>query len=409
MSPGLALVLLVVGSYLAAHVAFDWLARRLVIISGAEYLLLGILLGPQVSGIIDARFLQDFAPASALALGWMGAIVGSRFVLVHMVRVPPIIYRVAFAESLLTLGIVTGLLLVLLRWLFALPLERALGPAVALGAFATLSGYAGIEVAARRFRGRGTLVTTLRTTTAANAFVAICTFGVLLATGHPPNESLARPITPTEWAVITIAIGLVGGLLFHLFLGEETRIDRLFISLGGIIILVSGAATYLRLSPVMAGMFFGATLINTSGQRAEISAALYRIERPLYFVLLIFAGASWRPSAQGAWLLPVLVFVVARAVAKVGGGRLVARLNDLLPALGPDWGRALLGQGGVIIALAVNYLYQETLALPNVVFTTAVVSVLLTDFLSGRFASSVMSPARVATQPPAPAATREGS
>lgn len=407
MSPGLALVLLVVGSYLAAHVAFDWLARRLVIISGAEYLLLGILLGPPVTGIINAQLLQDFAPASALALGWMGAIVGSRFVLVRMVRVPPIIYRVAFAESLLTLGLVTGLQLFLVRWLFGLPLERALGPALALGAFATLSGYAGIEVAARRFRGRGTLVATLRTTTAANAFVAICTFGVLLAAGHPPNEALARPITPTEWAVITIAIGLVGGLLFHLFLGEETRIDRLFISLGGIIILVSGAATYLRLSPVMAGMFFGATLINTSGQREEISAALYRIERPLYFVLLIFAGASWRPSAQGAWLLPVLVFVVARAVAKVGGGRLVARLNDLLPALGPDWGRALLGQGGVIIALAVNYLYQETLALPNVVFTTAVVSVLLTDFLSGRFASSVMAPARTPAEPPAPAATSE--
>ena len=402
MSPALALVLLVVGSYLAAHVAFDWLARRLVLVSGAEYLILGILLGPQVSGILDAGFLQDIAPASALALGWMGAIVGARFILPQLVKVPALIYRVAFAESLITLWIVFGLELFLLRWLFALSTERALGPAIALGAFATLSGHAGIEIAARRFRERGTLVTTLRVTTGANAFVAICTFGILLAASHPPNTALTRPITPTEWAVITIAIGIVGGALFHLFLGEETRIDRLFISLGGIIILVSGAATYLRLSPVMAGMFFGAMLVNTSRQRQEIGAALARIERPLYFVLLIFAGASWRLSAQSVWLLPVLLFVVSRAVAKFGGARLAARLNDLLPALGPGWGRALLGQGGLIIALAVNYLYQDTLALPNVVFTTAVISVLLTDLASGRFAASVMAPATTTMTPPTP-------
>lgn len=409
MSPALALVLLVVGAWLAAHVAFDWLARRLVIVSGAEYLVLGILLGPQVSGMLSPTFLQSVNPSTALALGWMGAIVGSRFVLERMVRVPAMLYRIAFAESLITFWVVAGLELFLLRWLFGLPTERALGPAIALGAFATLSAHHGIEIAVRRFRGRGgMLATQLRVATGANAFVAICAFGILVAASHPPNTSLARPLTPTEWTVITIGLGLVGGALFHLFLGEERRIDRLFISLGGIIILVSGAATYLRLSPVMAGMFFGAMLSNTSTQRSEIGAALARIERPLYFVLLIFAGASWRPSAQGVWLLPVLLFVIARAITKVGGGRLAARLNDLLPELGPDWGRALLGQGGLIIALAVNYLYQDTLALPNVVFTTAVVSVLLTDLASGRFASSVLStvlsPARATvSSPPAKA------
>ena len=144
----------------------------------------------------------------------------------------------------------------------------------------------------------------------------------------------------------------------------------------------------------MASMFFGAMLANTSGQHAEIRSALKRVERPLYFALLIFAGATWRPSAQSAWLLPVLVFLVARGVAKVGGARLVTRANDMLPVLGPDWGRALLGQGGLVMALAVSYLYQDTLALPNVVFTAAVVSVVLTDLVSGRLAASVLVPAQ---------------
>ena len=390
MSTGLLLVVIAVVAYLAAHVLFDWIGRRLLIVSGAEYLVLGILLGPHVSGIVSPQVVESFAPVTALALGWMGAIIGSRFVIGRMVRVRGVIYRVAFAESFLTFCVVVGLELLLLQWLFALPLERVLGPAVALGAFATVSADAGIELAARRHGQRGILVTQLRVTAGANAFVAICAFGILLAGNHPASAALSRPLTATEWTVISVALGVGGGALFHLFLGSEQKVDRLFISLTGVLIQVSGAATYLRLSPLLSAMFFGAMLVNTSRQRDEITAALMRVERPLYLVLLLFAGATWNPSAQTAWALPVVVFVAARALGKVGGAQLAARANDLFPVLGPDWGRALLGQGGLVLALALNYLYQDTLALPNVVFTTAVTSVLLTDLAGGRLAASVL-------------------
>jgi hypothetical protein len=125
-------------------------------------------------------------------------------------------------------------------------------------------------------------------------------------------------------------------------------------------------------------------------------------------VLLIVAGATWRPSAQSTWALPVLLFLVARALCKIGGARLAARFNHLLRVLGPRWGHALLGQGGLVIALAVNYLYQDALALPDVVFSAAVVSVLLTDLVSGRLASSVLeASAESATPPTAAGSTRQ--
>ena len=239
-----------------------------------------------------------------------------------------------------------------------------------------------------------------------NAFVAVCALSILLATTHPANPSFDRQLTTTEWTVVSIAIGVAGGALFHLFLGGERRMDRLFVSLAGVIILVSGAATYLQLSPVMSAMFFGIILVNTSRQYEEIRAVLARVERPLYFVLLVIAGAMWRPSVQSAWLLPVLLFLVARALCKVGGARLAARFNGMLPVLGPRWGRALLGQGGLVIALAVNYLYQGALAIPDVVFSAAVVSVLLTDLVSGRLASSVLEPSEDATRSVGPARQR---
>src|SRR5690606_41478623 len=91
---------------------------------------------------------------------------------------------------------------------------------------------------------------------------------------------------------------LLGGILFHLFLGPERKVDRLFIALAGALILTSGAAAYMRLSPLLPAMLVGAVLVNTSHSNAEIRQVLAKVERPLYFVLLIFAGAAWQPSSQ---------------------------------------------------------------------------------------------------------------
>lgn len=388
MPEALLLVIVVAASYLAARVAFDWLARRFVVISGAEYLLLGILLGPQVSGIVSPATVESFAPITTLGLGWMGALLGSQFVLPALVRIPAPFYRTALVESLLTFGITTAALTLALESVFAMPRDEALIAGVALGAVGVSSAWAGVSVVARQFPG-GAIVRQLQVATGMNAVVGLLASGLLLAVVHPPPTGDIRALTATEWTAITIAIGVVGGVLFHLFLGDERKVDRLFVSLTGALILVSGAATYLRLSPLLSAVCFGAVLANSTRNRAEIVAALDRVERPLYFALLVLAGATWQPSVR-EWVLPVLLFLFVRSIAKVGAARLAARWNGMLPAVGAQWGRGLLGQGGLGLAIALNYLYQEALPLQHLVFTAAVASLLLTDLLSARFVRSLL-------------------
>lgn len=393
MSSAFTLILVVVGGYLAAHVASGWLERRFLIVSGAEYLLLGVLLGPQVSGIISASVFDGFAPFLTLALGWVGVMVGAQFSLPELVRISAAPYRIAFFEALLTLAAVAGAFTLLFSWHFGMAPAQAAVPAVALGAVAAASAPTGIALVARRLGGQGAVVRQLQLATAIDALVAVVAIGILLTIGHAPPTGTVRPPTATEWAVISVAIGFVGGTLFHLFLGNERKVDRLFIGLAGATILSSGAAAYLRLSPLLPTMLIGAILANTSGNREEIRRALGSVERPLYFVLLIFAGAAWVP-AQRAWVLPVLAFLAVRFAAKVGGGWLAARLNDALPTLGGGWGQALLGQGGLAVAIALNYRLHPGAALAHVVFTAALVSVIVTDMASARLAEGVVESAR---------------
>lgn len=389
MSAALTLVMLVAGAYLAARVAFEWLGRRFLIVSGAEYVLLGILLGPQVSGLLGKNVLQSFEPITTLALGWMGAIIGTRFNLAELVAVPGITYRLAFVESLLTLLTVFGVEMAAMTLLGFSP-ERVWVPALAMGAIATASSTAAVNMIGERLGGERPLVAQLTVSATVNAFVAVIAFGILLSMQHPDPHVMSRPITPTEWMAIAIAVGVVGGSLFYLFLGSEQHEDRLLIALGGAVIIVSGAAAYLGLSPLVAGLFFGIILVNTAENREEITVVLESVDRPLYFVLLVIGGATWRPSTEPWAIAVVVLFLAARAAGKLGGARLAARVNGALPVLGNDWGKALLGQGGLALALAINYQYQAVPIGPGLVFSAAVVSVLLTDFISARLMRSAV-------------------
>ncbi|HEX5436179.1 MAG TPA: hypothetical protein VFW98_03395 [Gemmatimonadaceae bacterium] len=392
MSAALLLVLAVAVAYLAARVAFDWLARHFLLVSGAEYLLLGILLGPHVSGLFSAGMVQGFAPIITLALGWIGTIVGMQFYLPMLVRIQGEMYRLAFFEALITLSVVAVVEVVATSQLFGMGYLEAAVPALAMGAIGAVSAPAGIEVVARRLGSRGTVVRQLQVTTAIDALVGITTLGLLFCIHHPTGSMTPRPVTATEWAVITIAIGVIGGALFHLFLGNESDPDRIFISLAGAVVLASGAAAYLHLSPLLTSMVVGATLVNTSRNREQIARTLANAERPFYFVLLIFAGATWAPSARAWWVIPVLLFFVARVLAKIGGPAMGARLIGALPVLGPRWGQALLGQGGLALALALGYHQLEGMPLRETVFTATILSILLTDFASAHIVHSVVAP-----------------
>jgi hypothetical protein len=388
MTTGLTLVVLIVAGFFAAHFAFDRLAKRFLIVSGAEYLALGILLVPQVSGILSPQMLESLAPFPLLALGWMGAIVGMRFHLPDLIRIPAVTYQVALLEAALTFVTVSGVLLLAFSYLYDTSYAVAAPAAITLGAIAVSSSRDTYQVLNVHLGTSSPLMRQLDVSAAIGSLAAAGIFAWVLSAYHPVPPGVARPLTTTEWTVITIAIGAIGGTLFHLFLGAEAHMDRLFVALAGAIILVSGATAYLQLSPLFAGAAFGFILVNTSKRREEIAAALLRVERPLYFVLLIFAGAMWRPSLR-AWLLPVVLFLAARGLAKIGGARLAARLIGVLPVLGLNWGRALLGHGGVAIALGVDYAQQQGLPFTTIVFTAVIASVLVTDLTSARLARSV--------------------
>jgi hypothetical protein len=251
----------------------------------------------------------------------------------------------------------------------------------------------------------------LQLTARIDALIAVVAFGLVLAVLHRGEVAPGvRPPTPTEWAVINVAVGVASGVLFHLFLGPRGHLDegRLFVALAGAIVVASGASYYLNLSPIYTNLVLGFILVNSGNAHRDVTRLLLSTERPVYLALLLFAGAAWSPGSVDLLFIAPL-FVAIRLGARTLGGRM-AGLHVAPPELRtPGLGRGLLALGGIGVAIALNYGQVYPDLHPRLILSATLLSVLLFEIVASREAATyVAGLGDQGSVTPASAAARSG-
>src|ERR671921_957391 len=117
MQTTLAAIAVITVGYIFAYLLFDRLRDRYGYVGGAEYVVIGFLLGPRVTGLLDASQVQDLTPIVSLALGWLGMLLGTYFRLPAMAVIDADHLRIAFAEAVTTFAVALGALIALFRFL----------------------------------------------------------------------------------------------------------------------------------------------------------------------------------------------------------------------------------------------------------------------------------------------------
>ncbi len=394
----LTLLALVVVATLLAHFVLSRLQARFLYSTGGEYVLLGVLVGPQLpvlvapflggevawQGLVSPDVLHQLSPLVSLAIGWAGLVYGLQFDLRAMLNSR----SGAFSLSAVQAGVTFGLVYGICRWVLAgthflgLEASHASQAALFLGATAAVSSPAAWELVHRRFPGQGRHSALLRDGGTLDELVGIFVFGLIFCLFHPLQDAaLGRVPTPTEWYVVTVLLGVVMGVVFHFFLGEEDDENHLFLAFMGIIVFASGAAWYLHLSPLLVSLVLGIVLGNTSRHARRVLPVILRTQQPMVLLLLIFAGALWTPVAWPAFVL-ALLYVSVRSFGKLAGGWLAAL--SIGPGVRRDLGRGLLGHGEVAVAMALNLRLVYDGAFVDWVFTAVLVSMVVNEFWSAR-------------------------
>jgi len=349
----LTLILMIAVSYLLAHLILERIQQRFLVVTGLEYVLLGAVLGPTVfPQFTILHDLDRLAPLIAFATGWVGLLYGVQLKTFGGLRSDPLALRVGMMQAAVVGAGVALLFFGFVEsgfWYEPMPFREAWIAAGTVGC----ASAAMTDTATRILRSRhphlesSRLLSLIRNTSEVSSVLAILGSGVLFCIHH---EGVTLGIRPgaSDWVLLTCGIGITLGLLFSFYLGSEDNTNHRFLVLTGILIFAAGISFFLSLSALAINLLLGVILVN-SKQGAHISKTLESTRKPTMLMLLVFAGALWRPIDPLLAVTALSALVVCRRLLL----ELAARLSAAGTPILNDIGRGLVGQGDAALAIAI--------------------------------------------------------
>lgn len=401
MNVTLLLVVVVISSFVISRVIARF-ASRYVVLSGAEYLLVGVLLGPHVGlGLIHDSTLEYVRPLISLLLGLSGFLVGLQGRdAIKGVRLTLIGFGSAVGVVALSVVCVLPLLVNLLPSVenhHAFSVQRELWRshgwflevyftnehlwlALCIGAAAAVSSSVVVQGFRRIYTARGPVTDILECAARASQITAIVVLGLVLATTRATEAGGALTLGIVEWELTAILGSVVCGLLFGWFIGTDSDPSRIFLASVGLVTFASGAGAVLGVSPLFVNLLAGLTVAVTSAHAQRLRRELDRLQHVLFVLLMIFAGTMWSPVRGLLWLLPVgyvLIRLLARRLVTAFWVRLLHA--ERVPRVGDGF----WSQGTLSVAIAVDFSMRYR-TWESVVLTTVLLGTLLSELFSQR-------------------------
>lgn len=352
---------------------------------GAEYVLIGLLLGSEFIDLIDGLTLERLRPFVAVVLGWVGFLFGLQFDRRTVSSLPSGFLTISSVQAAMTFGVMLPAVAWLLIGGVGISGQALLLAVMMLAASAACSGHTGSVFVPRRADLYSRHVSTLlKFISSLDPAVCVLLFGgatTLLAVHPLGSDGLPWSL---QWLVIAICLGFLSAWIFVSLTLTRTSQPELVLYLIGTIALASGVALGLGLSILLVGAVCGVTfanLANVRSVRGRLMNLMSRGERFLYLLMLVLLGAAWQlPSL---WVIgAALTYVAARLLGKLAGGWLstlsLARHHPPTPWIG----LGLISQSGMAVAIIVEYQLLTSNPIRDVVASVAVLAVLINELIA---------------------------
>lgn len=405
----LILVMLIVSAFVASRLLHRY-AERVALVSGIEYAVVGVLIGPLMPwGLIGEDTLLSLDLLISLLLGLLGFTVG----LHAREALRRFDHFLAGSVAALLIACVVGLtVLGLLQWLepvylddpaplLAIPVwtdgtrlyqlwaaNDALWLALTLGAAAAIASSTAIRAATERWQAEGPPVELLHDLASAGHVIAVLLFGLALAGDRAIDAADNYGLSLVEWSLLIGAAGGITGLLFMIFIGGAEDDLRLYLATLGVVIFAAGIGAALGVSPLFVNMVAGLTVAATSVHGDRLRVNLDQLHRPVSVLLMVFAGIAWRPVVGWVWLIPI-----AYLLTRVGTRLVASRWAVSTFVHGVELrrvGGGLIGQGVLAAAIALSYA-QGHPERGHLVLSAVLLPMLVTDLFAVRTLRGVLA------------------
>ncbi|MEA5134516.1 MAG: cation:proton antiporter [Candidatus Fimivivens sp.] len=339
----LYLAMLLIGGLLCGR-----LVKQVKLPNVTGYLIAGLLLGPHVLNIIPSSVIENFDILSSIALAFIAFTIGGEFKISYFKRVGMTPIVIAIFEALIAVFLVQGILI-------ATGFDAAF--AVVLGSIAAATAPAATIMVIKQYKAKGPVTETLLSVVALDDAVALIAFGFAVAlakaiTGsNDGGSAFITILKPFFEVILALGVGAVLGVIFKVPLKFFKKNENRQIIICGMVFLASGLANLFGISQLLTCMAMGATFCNVSREINNIVKLAEYLTPPIFLLFFAVSGAELNIS-----LIPTIgtigvLYIVFRAVGKILGATIGAKIMKAPKTVCTFLGPTLLPQAGVAIGL----------------------------------------------------------
>jgi len=372
--------LLLLAIVLLAGSLFGAVARRAGLPGITGQIIGGVLIGGAGLDLFSKESIAGLEPLTEIALGLIAVTVGAHL---HIGRLSNAVRRLFYllvAESTITPLVVFGACYGLGGASFEL--------ALLFGAVSIATAPATIVALVRETRSKGVFVKTLIAAVALNNTACIVVFEVCRALIGSEFSLASDALLDAEGAVVQLLGPALLGAIAAIALDRVTRLalgpERLATAAVVALVLTSGLATSLGISPMLACLVLGAVQTNITHSRSHLVDSVFdNFEPAILTVFFTLAGMHLSfDHLEHAGIL-VLLYFVARFGGKLLAADLALRAAQITERVRKNLGLALVPQAGVAVGLVLLIQEDARFAEVSGLFAAVVLTVVTVNEIVG--------------------------
>ncbi|MFW2331944.1 MAG: hypothetical protein ACN4E2_06610 [Nitrospinota bacterium] len=356
---------------------------RYLFITGWEFILVGLLLGPIGFDILTVELLDEgLAPFISVGLIWIGLLVGIQLDKKQLYKLEEGLIKFIVAESLISTILIFMLAFALFYFMGDYELQSIFAAAIAIGTAGAVSSsivvslmHGSFPITARVLIRKISIICNL------NPIIPLLIVGITFPflSGVSSFE-----LTLQGWiysVLFSLIAAIAIAIIFLLFDFESIPHDEGIAILLGFISFTAGVAIYLNISALFLGLLVGAILASAMKKDDKLYGQLLELERPFYIVMLLIAGAQFGQSTSYIVAIAIgitLFRIVIKNFELRGFGQLFMPKFSFPPKV--SFAFASSGAISIAIGLGFNRFYSGELA--TIVFNLIVIMMIINDIVA---------------------------
>lgn len=378
-------VVLYLGLILLAGLIAGKLIRYLRLPEVTGYLIVGLVMGPSLIGLVTSGTIAALEPINTIALSIIAFTIGGELSLKQLKKCGKSATLIAAA------AVLGALILVTVTLHFFLGVEFY--PALILGSIATATAPAATIMVMRQYKAKGPLTDNLLAVVAIDDAMCLIVFGLAVAIARvlsgKVSGGLAAMVVSPFWELFGSL--LLGAITASVLLAFATRLkelpDRLVVVLA-MIFATAGIAELLHLSSLLACMAMGCAAVNILPRETDrLFSMIKSIDTPIYVIFFVLAGANLQLGMLAKVGAVGVAYMVSRALGKIAGASIGAKLSQAPSTVVKYLGLALLPQAGV--AIGVTLVVQQSFPEISSLVTTVILGSVVVYEIVGPFFSKM--------------------